>query len=126
MNSPLHHYQIGAIFLFVFGFFLFFPFYLFVEKSNLNILDWQWYFFWPWMLFYIIYCLAMRAKIPKEELRNPLKRPIGHWVLLGLTTLAIYLQPTNLHNLQAINLAFIILTIFVADGYWDFKTILKK
>ena len=125
MTSPLHRYQIGSIFLFVFGFFLFFPFYLLTEELSLNILDWQWYFFWPWMAFYIIYCLHMRAQIPKQELRSPILRPIGHWVLLGLTTLAMYLQPTSLNNLQSINIAFLVLTFFVADGYWDFKRIIR-
>ena len=49
--SAHHHYQIGAIFLFFFGFFLFFPFYMLVQELNLDILDLQWYFFWPWLIF---------------------------------------------------------------------------
>lgn len=67
----------------------------------------------------------MRSKVPKDEAKNPLKRPIGHWVLLGLVELTMYMQPTNLRNLQAIDIAFLILTVFVADGYWDFKKIIR-
>ena len=123
--SAHHHYQIGAIFLFFFGFFLFFPFYMLVQELNLDILDWQWYFFWPWLIFYVVYCLQMRSKIPPNELRSPLLRPIGHWVLLGITTLMLYLQPAPLHSLRTIDIAFLVLSVFVADGYWDFRKIMK-
>jgi len=119
--SPLHHYQIGSIFLFVFGFFLFFPFYIFVFDFKLDLEIWQWYFFFPWMLFYVLYCLWMRSKVPDNEQRNSLKRPIGHWVLLGLTVLAMQFQPSELKTLETVDYAFIIFSIFLADGYWDFK-----
>ncbi len=122
--SAHHHYQIGAIFLFIFGFFLFFPFYMLVQELNLDILDWQWYFFWPWLIFYVVYCMQMRSKIPPDELRSPLLRPIGHWVLLGITTLMLYLQPAPLHSLKTIDIAFLVLSVFVADGYWDFRKLL--
>ncbi len=119
--SPHHHYQYSVIFLFVFGFFLFFPFYLIIKNFDLDGQIWQWYFFFPWMAFYIIYCLKQRAKIlPVEEL-NPLKRHLIHWILLGLTLVMMAMQPNDLKNYRAIDYAFIIFSLFLADGYWDYK-----
>lgn len=119
--SPHHHYQLATIFLFVFGFFLFFPYYILMKTYNVAIETYQWYFFWPWMIFYIIYCLRERNKIGPEERVTPLKRPIGHWVLLGLTSIAILLQPNDLEKMHSLNYAFIVFSIFIADGYWDFR-----
>lgn len=119
--SPLHHYQYTVIFLFVFGFFLFFPFYVALREFKLDGQTWQWYFFIPWMVFYIIYCLKQRSKILPNEQINPLKRHIGHWVLLGLSILMLQLQPNDLKNYYAVDYAFIIFSLFLSDGYWDFK-----
>ena len=119
--SAHHHYQYAVIFLFIFGFFLFFPFYIFVKEFKLDAQTWQWYFFWPWMAFYIIYCLKQRRKILPEEEISPLKRHIGHWVLLGLSILMLQLQPNDLKHLYSVDYAFIIFSIFLADGYWDFR-----
>lgn len=119
--NPLHHYQMELILLFVAGFFLFFPFYLLMKEFNLNLQKWQWAFFIPWMVFYVLYSLETRSKIPPVEQKNPLKRPIVHWLLLGLSVVALQIQPTDLRELQSVNLSFIILSLFLADSYWDFK-----
>lgn len=119
--SPHHHYQLTVIFLFIFGFFLFFPFYLIIKNFALDGQTWQWYFFFPWMIFYIIYCLKQRNKIGPEEQISPLKRPIMHWILLGLSILILQLQPNDLKNYYTVDYAFIIFSIFLADGYWDFR-----
>ena len=121
--SPHHHYQMTVIFLFVFGFFLVIPFYKLTQILNLDINEWQWYFFWPWMIFYIIYSLKERIKIKRIEMKDPLKRPIVHWILLGITLIFIHIQPNNLEHIYSIDLAFSIFTIFLADSYWDFKKI---
>lgn len=128
--SPHHHYQLSVIFLFIFGFFLFFPYYLIMEEFNLDIHLWQWLFFVPWMIFYIYYNLKQRGKILPQEQKNPLIRPIGHWVLLGISIVFLMNQPNDLRDMESINIAFIIFSLFVADGYWDFievrNIILKK
>ncbi len=122
LNLPAHHhYQLTTIFLFVFGFFLFFPFYTFIDELGLDKNKWQWYFFIPWMAFYIFYCLKQRAKILPDELVSPIKRPLGHWLLLGLSILMMQLQPNDLKHLYSADYAFVIFSIFLADGYWDFK-----
>jgi hypothetical protein len=121
--STHHHYQFSVIFLFIFGFFLFFPYYLLMQEFNLNIHLWQWFFFVPWMIFYIYYSLKQRSKIPPQEQKNPLVRPIGHWVLLGLSIVFLMYQPSDLRDMDSINIAFIILSLFVADGYWDYRNL---
>jgi len=120
---PHHIYQLGVIFLFVFGLFLMFPFYLLVEEYGYDMTVWQWYFIIPWMVFYVPYCLKLRAKTGTYERIAPQKRHIGYWVLLGLTVVLIHLQPIDLERIYGIDFAFIIFSLFVADSYWDFKKI---
>ena len=123
-----HHYQMAVIFLFVFGVFLFVPYYLVVDEFNLNMNDYQWYFFIPFLIFYTVYCLKQRSKIGPEERVSPLKRPIGHWILLGIMLIAFHLQPQDdyLEKIQALNIAFAVFSLFLADGYWDFKKVHHK
>lgn len=121
--EPHHRYQLEVIFLFTFGLLLFLPFYLALQEFDINIQTWQWAFFWPWMLFYGWYSMNMRKKIKPEEKISPLKRPIGHWVLLGLTIVFFQIQPQNLKHLYSLDLMFFIFSLFLADSYWDFKQI---
>ncbi|MFA4831378.1 MAG: hypothetical protein WC862_04425 [Patescibacteria group bacterium] len=118
---PRHIYQLEIIFLFAAGIFLMFPYYLLVEEYRLDMTVWQWYYIIPWMIFYTLYGLKQRAKIPADERISPLKRPIGHWMLLGITIIMIHLQPINLERIYGIDAAFAILSLFLADSYWDFK-----
>ena len=121
--SSHHRYQLEVIFLFVFGFFLYIPYQILLEELGLDLIVWQWYFFWPWMIFYIFYSLNTRKKIPPEEQTSPLKRPIGHWVLLGISLIALHEQTPSPEILQSLDLMFGIFSLFLADSYWDFKTL---
>ena len=118
---PHHIYQLEVIFLFVFGFFLIIPYYLIIQQLKLDLSNWQWYFVIPWMIFYCFYSLKQRAKIPSSERVSPLKRPIGHWVLLGIILLAYHLQPIDYEKMYSLDIAFLIFSIFLADSYWDFE-----
>jgi hypothetical protein len=116
-----HIYQLEVIFLFVFGFFLLIPYYLIIQEINLDLTIWQWYFVIPWMAFYCFYSLKQRGKIPNNERISPLKRPIGHWVLLGILLIAYHLQPIDYEQMYSIDIAFMIFSLFLADSYWDFE-----
>jgi hypothetical protein len=124
--EPHHRYQLEIIFLFTVGLLLLLPYYLIMEEFRVNMLDWQWYFFWPWMSFFVLYSMYMRRKIRPEERIKPLKRPIVHWVLLGLVIVFYNLQPGSLEKLQSIDLMFIIFSIFLADSYWDFRNMVTR
>jgi len=52
-----------------------------------------------------------------------MKRPIIHWVILGISIVCLATQPTDLEKMQTINYAFILFSLFVADGYWDFRKV---
>lgn len=82
---------------------------------------WQWYFIIPWMIGYTFYCLKLRSKIRVYERISPQKRHIGYWILLGISIIMIHLEPTNLERIYAIDFAFIIFSLFLADSYWDFQ-----
>lgn len=117
-----HRYQLEVIFLFIAGFFLIFPYYLFLETYGLSVETWQWLFFIPWLAFYISYCLYERNQIPDTEMRAPLIRPIGHWVIFGLSLVVMHEESQLFHGLgtEALDLAFIVFSLFLADSYLDF------
>ncbi len=119
--SAHQRYQLEVIFLFVAGFFLLFPYYMAIEMLRLDTSMWQWVFFIPWMGFYIWYSLRTRNSVPANERQKPLKRAIGHWVLLGLAILLLHLQPRSLKDLYSFDLGFFIFSLFLADSYWDFR-----
>ncbi|HBU07245.1 MAG TPA: hypothetical protein DEB09_04135 [Candidatus Magasanikbacteria bacterium] len=120
--NPLHHYQMDVVLLFVIYFFSFIYYFVKIDSYGLDINTYQWYFFIPLILLYSIYNLKQRNKIAPKEFVSPLKRPIAHWILLGISSIAIYLQPLDLVNRpQSLIFAFIIFSLFFADGYWDFK-----
>ena len=121
--APHHRYQLEVIFVFTLGLILLLPYYLIIEEFRLDMNVFQWYFFWPWTLFYVMYSLNTRKKIKPEERINPIKRHIGYWVLLGLLIIFVHLQPSTLNRMQSLDLMFIILSLFLADSYWDFKQI---
>ncbi|KKW41367.1 MAG: hypothetical protein UY92_C0021G0001 [Candidatus Magasanikbacteria bacterium GW2011_GWA2_56_11] len=83
--SPLHHYQLGIVFLFVFSFCLFVAYLLVLENNNLDQRAWGWYFIVPWTAIYSAYCLRLRNRVTPAERVSPLKRPLGHWIVLGLS-----------------------------------------
>jgi len=121
--SPHHRYQLEIIFLYTVCLFLFIPYYLFLEEFQLDKSSYQWYFFFPFMIFYTVYSLNTRNKITDEEKINPRKRHIIHWVLFGLIVIFMQLQPSDLSKLQSVDLSFFVFSLFLADSYWDFKKI---
>lgn len=120
--STLHHYQLGVIFSFVLGMFFYIVYLVFLENYNLEEMRWGWYYIIPWALIYIIYCLHLRNKTTGEDRISPLNRPIAHWVILGISL--IYFNVVNINEFQSLhpsfNSAFILLSLFMADSYWDF------
>ncbi len=124
--TPHQRYQLEVIFLYLLGFTLLFPYYFLIERLQLDTHVWQWVFFVPWNIFYIAYSLGRRNKIPGIERVNPYKRHIGYWVMLGIALLAIHLEPTHLNDLYTFDLSFFIFTMFLADSYWDFRTMKRR
>ena len=84
-----------------------------MSEYNLDMQTYQWYFFIPWMLFYIIYCLKERIKIGEEERVGPMKRPIIHWIILGLSIVYMATQSNDLEKLQSLYYAFIIFSLWI-------------
>ena len=124
---PHHRYQLMVVFLFILGLFLFIPYIIVIERNHLDIVAWGWLFAIPWMLAYSKICLRVRSKIGKGERVSPLKRPIGHWVLLGIMIVYMnVLKPFDFKKIYpAIDATFVVFSLFMADSYWDF-TELKK
>lgn len=118
---PHHRYQIEVVLLFASGFFLFLPFAFLVDEYALDMIKWQWIFFWPWMGFYTYYSLKTRNTIPPEERILPLKRPFMHWILFGLALILVHVHNVQFTKLYSLDLAFIIFSLFLADSYWDFR-----
>lgn len=121
--EPHHRYQLEVVLLFSASLLLLLPYYLIMEEMRVDMHMWQWYFFWPWLIFYTLYSLRIRKKITLAERISPLKRPIVHWVLLGILMVLFHLQPDTLNHLKSVDLMFVIFSLFLADSYWDFKNI---
>ncbi|MDP2693210.1 MAG: hypothetical protein Q8O88_06285 [bacterium] len=121
--SPHPKYQLEIIFLYAFGVFLFLPYYLILDEFNLNKLAYQWFFFIPFILFYSTYSLVTRSKIPSDKKIAPEKRHILYWVLFGLAVVLAQMQATTVDRLVALDLSFLVFSLFLADSYWDFKKI---
>ena len=124
--TPLHRYQLEVIFLFAAGFFLFFPYYLLLERFHIDVHTWQWYFFWPWMTAYVLYVIRLRARIPESNQQLPQKRAVAHWALLGITLFVTNQGVFSGGLLSSIDLAFVIFSLFLADSYWNFRKPFQK
>jgi len=124
--NPHHHYQMSVALWFIIYFVSFFVFYVYTDKWNLDINTYQWFFFFPLMTIYTWKNLRLRNKISPEYRVNPLRRPIMHWIVLGISCITIYTNSIHLERRpESIIIAFIIFSIFFADGYWDFKKNIK-
>lgn len=120
--EPHHMYQLEVIFLFVAGFFLFFPFYFLVENVYLlNMHTWQWYFFWPWIMIYTLLSLRTRSKVQKREYTPARKRHTTYWIVLGITIVWIQIQHISLTPLYTLDIMYMVFSLFLADSYWDFR-----
>ena len=124
--DPLHRYQLAIIFLFLLGFFLLFPYWLLIQEYRLDHATWQWYYIIPWVILYSWYCLKLRNKIPREEQVKPQKRHLVYWVILGVVVVLLQRQPIDLERLYGVDFAFIVFSLFLADSYWDFRSLLSK
>ena len=117
-----HHYQMSVVLWFILYFVLFITYFVYTDKYNLDINTYQWYFFIPFIIFYTLHNLKLRNKISPEERVDPLKRPIMHWIILGISSITLYSESINLeYRPESLIIAFIIFTFFAADGYWDFN-----
>lgn len=124
--NPHHHYQMEVALWFIIYFFGFLIFYVYTDKWDLDINTYQWFFFFPLIIIYILNNFRLRNKISPEHRVNPTRRPILHWIMLGISCIMLYTNSIHLeHRPESIILAFIIFSIFFADGYWDFKDKIK-
>ncbi len=120
--EPHHKYQLEVILLFVAGFFLFFPYYYLVEDVyQLNMEALQWYFFIPWITFYVFVSLRTRAKVTTREYIPARKRHTGYWILLGIALVWLQIENIALTPLYSLDIMYIVFSLFLADSYWDFR-----
>ncbi len=119
--TPLHRYQLEVVLLFIVGLFLYLPYIGVLTIYGLDTHEWQWYFFWIWLIGYSMYSLYCRSQIPRSEAIDPTHRPLMHWILLGITLFVIHLQPINTAYFESLDLMFGVFSLFLADSYWDFK-----
>lgn len=120
--SPLHRYQLGVLFVYLASFLVFaFAFSLF-EYIGWNAGRMLWYVVAFWAVGYTGYCLRLRDAVENSKRISPLKRPIGHWIILGLALVYLHVvQESEAQRLYpSVNASFMIFSLFLADSYWDF------
>ena len=86
----------------------------------------EWLLAVPLLFFYVIYIFKIRNKIAIADRRNLTTKSLVYWILFGVSLFSTYGTPIPAKDYWSLNALFFIFTIFLADSYWDFKSITLK
>lgn len=120
IHPELHRYQRGVIFSFVISLAIFVLYVSLLPQLNPQ---WEQTAGLVWLALFSLYCLYLRSRVPAKDGVNEHKRPLLHWVILGMTLLYFnVVKPSEFQFLfPIVNLGFILFTLFSADAHWDFQ-----
>lgn len=119
--KELHQYQRGVLLSFIFSLAIFVV-YVAIGTGVLNT-GTEKIVGICWLTIYSLFCIWLRQRIPDGQRVGRLKRPIMHWVLLGIALIYFNIvKPSDFQFLYPIiNIGFMLFTLFSADAHWDFK-----
>ena len=120
-GTPLHQYQNGILISFVLSLAIFV---VYIALSNGMITTTlEKTVGICWLVLYTSFCLWLRRRIPDRKRIGGLKRPIVHWVLLGISLIYFNIvRPSDFQFLYPIiNIGFVLFALFSADAHWDFR-----
>lgn len=120
-HAPLHQYQTGVLISFVLSLAIFVV-YIALDNDTITAST-EKIIGVCWLVLYSIFCLWLRQRIPDGQRVGGLKRPIIHWVLLGIALVYFNIvKPSDFQFLYPIiNIGFVLFTLFSADAHWDFR-----
>jgi len=122
----LYKYQLDIIFLFFALILILWTYFFGLKYLGADPHDFEWIVAGPLLLIYFLYLIYTRNKIDASNRRKLTAKTLFYWTALGVSMFLTYSTPVAARDYWSIRLFFIIFTLFLADSYWDFKTIKIK
>lgn len=122
----LRKYQLDIVFLFFAEILILSCFLLLIKYFDADPHRYEWFLASPLIILYTVALLQMRDKINLSERRRLTGKTLVYWIILGINLFLTYSTPVAAANYLSLDLFFVIFTIFLADSYWDFKTLKIK
>ncbi|KKQ40273.1 MAG: hypothetical protein US58_C0022G0022 [Candidatus Magasanikbacteria bacterium GW2011_GWA2_37_8] len=122
----LRKYQLDIIFLFFAVTVIIWLAFLGLEYFGVDPHDYELYAAGPIVLLYTIYLWQVRNTINIHERRSLTGKTLVYWIILGTSLFLTYSTPIPARDFLTIDILFVVFTLFLADSYWDFKSITWK
>ena len=85
--------------------------------------DYEWFISLPLLLIYLLLLSKIRRHIKQQEHRALTGKTLLYWIIFGSLLMASYATPLPATDYWSLELIFILFTLFLADSYWDFRTL---
>lgn len=122
----LRKYQLDIIFLFFALILIMWSYFYSLNYLGVDPHRYEWFVAGPLLFFYIFYIYKIRNEIAIIDRRSLTTKSLVYWILLGVSLFSTYTTPIPAGDYWSINVLFFAFTLFLADSYWDFKSITLK
>lgn len=117
----LRKYQLDIILLFLACAMLLWTEFFLISYLGADPHDYEIYVGLPIICLYLGYLWKIRAQISIADRRAPTGKSLCYWIIFGIILFATYPSPIPAADFISLNALFFLLTILLADSYWDFK-----
>ena len=122
----LRKYQLDIIFIFFVLIILSWSTLFGLQYLNVDPHRYEWVVTGPLILLYVIWLKTIREQIRLSERRQLTGKTLAYWITLLITLFLTYSTPLPARDYWSIKTLFIVFTLFLADSYWDFRSITFK
>lgn len=122
----LRKYQLDIIFLFFALILIMWSYFYGLNYLGVDPHRYEWFVAGPLLFFYVFYIYKIRNEIAIIDRRSLTTKSLVYWILLGVSLFSTYTTPIPANDYWSINVLFFAFTLFLADSYWDFKSITLK
>ncbi len=122
----LRKYQLDIIFLFFALILIMWSYFYGLKYLGVDPHRYEWLVAGPLLFFYIVYIYKIRNQVAIVDRRNLTTKSLIYWIMLGVSLFSTYTTPIPAKDYWSLNALFFVFTLFLADSYWDFKSITLK
>lgn len=122
----LRKYQLDIIFLFFALILIMWSYFYGLKYLGVDPHRYEWLVAGPLLFFYIAYIFKIRSQVAIVDRRNLTTKSLVYWITLGVSSFSTYTTPIPAKDYWSLNALFLVFTLFLADSYWDFKSITLK
>lgn len=122
----LRKYQLDIIFLFFALILIMWSYFYSLNYLGVDPHRYEWFMAGPLLCFYVFYIYKIRNEIAIVDRRSLTTKSLVYWILLGVSLFSTYTTPIPAGDYWSLNVLFFAFTLFLADSYWDFKSITLK